>query len=129
MDILKEAKRLASSATKKASEVANDINEKLEKRKEVRELLEEVADREDNILNYLLSLEQSQLEEFPEEIIINVLAIKSFEEKILFIQADDLPETDAFEQNNVDEDVRYCTKCGKEVGATDIYCKYCGALR
>lgn len=129
MDILKEAKKLAVSATKKASEVANDINDKLEKRKEIRELLEKMADFEDEIIMYLLTLNEDELKMLSNELKDNISAIKKLEEEINLIQTEDIPEIEEFEQSVCNSEERFCTKCGKEIDPTDIYCRYCGSLR
>lgn len=129
MDIFKKSKKIAKETLEKATEVANDINEKIEKRKEIRNLLEKMADYEDEILMYFVTLNDAQIKTLPDAIKDNISAIKKIEEEIKLIQINDLPEEDEFEQCNYSSEAHFCTRCGKEVDPTDIYCRYCGTLR
>lgn len=129
MDILKKSKEIAKETLGKATEVANDINERLEKRKEIRNLLEKMADCEDEIINYLVSMDAEVVNSFPETIRDNISVIKSVRNEIISIQDNDFIEVEVFGGEKYNSEERFCTTCGKEINPTDIYCKYCGALR
>ena len=127
MDVLKKARNFAEVAWNKATEVANDINEKLEKRKQIRELLEDMADYEDAIINYILSVDEEEFDKFSDVIKDNADAIKVVAQEIDALQTDDLTDEEYFEPEEDYSSVRFCIQCGKKIASKDVYCKHCGA--
>lgn len=127
MDVLKKARNFAEVAWNKATEVANDINEKLEKRKEIRELLEEMADYEDAIINYILSVDEEEFDKFSDVIKDNADAIKVVAQEIDALQTDDLTDEEFFEPEEDYDDECFCIQCGEQIESNDAYCRRCGA--
>ena len=128
MDVLRKARSLVEVTWNKATEVANDINEKLEKRKQIRELLEEMADYEDAIINYVVFFEdKEEFDKLPDVIKDNADAIKVILPEIQALQTDDLTDEEFFEPEEDYADERFCTQCGKQIESNDAYCRHCGA--
>ncbi len=127
MDVLKKARNFAEVAWNKATEVANDINEKLEKRKQIRELLEDMADYEDEIFDYILSAKGEEFDKLPDVIKDNADAIKAVISEIEELQVDELSDEEYYYPEDDCCSVRFCIQCGKKIASKDVYCKHCGA--
>lgn len=127
MNVLKKVRGFAEVTWNKATEVANDINEKLEKRKQIRELLEDMADYEDEIFDYILSAKEEEFDKLPDVIKDNADAIKAVISEIEELQVDGLSDEEYYDPEDDCCSIRFCIQCGKEIGCKDKYCKHCGA--
>lgn len=124
MDILKKAKELANDALCKTSEVVNDVSEKIKIRKECSIIKEEIADYTDAIIISLLDISENELMKYPAAISKNVENIKEANEKLK--ELSEKENNNDFKKSSDDEELWYCTQCGKNISKEDKFCKHCG---